>query len=180
MVQLGNLCRELTAGLAELSEEESWARGQCENLQARLADGLSVRGVRAAGEMLAQTRASQQRVRGERQAARDALKQLIHDMLLEVGELGEHTGRFTLATAGHVQAIEAADSLQSLAGVVKAMLEDSRAMHQAVTLSQERLQADRGRAKSSRIVCASSRSNCCVCHKKSRPTRSPRSPIGAA
>ena len=143
---LGALCRELTAGLAELSEDESWARGQCQNLQARLADGLSVRSVRATGAMLAETRERQQRVRGERQAARESLKQLIHDMLLEVGELGEHTGRFQLATAQHAQAIGAADSLQGLAGVVKAMLEDSRAVHHAVTQSQERLQADRSRA----------------------------------
>ena len=86
--ELSALCRELTAGLAELSEDESWARGQCQNLQARLGteleEGLSVRGVRAAGAMLAETRARQQRVRGERQASRDALKQLIQDMLLEV------------------------------------------------------------------------------------------------
>ncbi len=144
--ELGALCRELGAGLSELSEDESWARGQCLNLQARLADDLSVRGVRAASALLAETRGLQQRVRSERLAARDALKQLIHDMLLEVGELGEHTGRFTLATEQHAQAIEAADSLESLAGVVKAMIADSRAVHQAVTQSQERLQADRGRA----------------------------------
>ena len=148
--ELSALCRELTAGLAELSEDESWARGQCENLKARLGidsqDGLSVRGVRAAAAMLAETRDRQQRVRGERLAARDALKQLIHDMLVEVGELGDHTGRFTLATARHAQAIEAADSLESLADVVKAMLEDSRTVHQAVTQSHERLQADRSRA----------------------------------
>ncbi len=144
--ELGALCRELTAGLAELSEDESWARGQCENLHARLAGGLSVRGVRATGAMLAETRERQQRVRGERQAARESLKQLIHDMLVEVGELGEHTGRFQLATAQHAQAIAAADSLESLADVVKVMLDDSRAVHQAVTQSQERLHADRSRA----------------------------------
>jgi diguanylate cyclase len=148
--ELSALCRELTAGMAELSEDESWARGQCLNLQARLGAepqaGLSVRSVRAAGAMLAETREQQQRVRGERLAARDALKQLIHDMLLEVGELGEHTGRFQLATARHAEAIEAADTLESLAEVVKIMLEDSRAVHQAVTQTQERLQVDRSRA----------------------------------
>lgn len=144
--ELSALCQELTAGLAELSEDESWARGQCENLRCRLADGVSVRGVRAASEMLAETRERQRRVQGERHAARDALKQLIHDMLVEVGDLGEHTGRFQLATARHAEAIAAADSLESLADVVKGLLEDSRAVHQAVTQSQERLQVDRSRA----------------------------------
>ncbi|CAD5374731.1 GGDEF domain-containing protein [Rubrivivax sp. A210] len=144
--ELAALCRELGAGLVELSEDESWAQGQCRNLQARLADDLSVRSVRAAASLLAETRGHQQTVRGERQAARDALKQLIHDMLVEVGELGETTGRFTLATERHAEAIESADTLESLAGVVKAMLADSRAVQQAVAQSQERLQADRGRA----------------------------------
>jgi diguanylate cyclase len=143
---LGSLCQELTAGITDLAEDDSWVRGQCEGLQARLSDGLSVRAVQAASQMLAETRAHQQQVRSERVAARDALKQLIHDMLLEVGELGEHTGRFQSATAQHAQAIERADSLESLADVVKSMLEDSRTVQTAVHRTQERLQADRARA----------------------------------
>ncbi len=143
---LAGLCRELSAGLTDLAEDDSWAKGQCAGLQARLEDGLSVRGVQAASQMLAETRAHQLKLREERAAARDALKQLIHDMLREVGELGEHTGRFQTATARHAEAIEKADTLQSLAGVVQSMLQDSRAIHAAVTLSQKRMQADRARA----------------------------------
>ncbi len=143
---LAGLCRELTAGLTELAEDDSWAKGQCAGLAARLEEGLSVRGVQAASEMLAHTRAQHLQVRGERAAARDALKQLIHDMLREVGELGEHTGRFQMATARHAQAIESADSLESLTDVVHSMLEDSRTVNAAVTRSQERMQADRALA----------------------------------
>ena len=143
---LGKLCRELGAGLTELAEDDSWARGQSQNLQARLADGLSVRAVRAASALLAETRDQQQRMRSERQAARDSLKQLMHRMLIEVGELGEHTGRFQIATARHAQAIESADSLQGLAGVVQAMLQDTHAVQSAVGAAHERLQADRAHA----------------------------------
>ncbi|MDP1900661.1 MAG: diguanylate cyclase [Rubrivivax sp.] len=144
--ELSALCRELSAGLTELAEDDSWARGQCQSLQSRLADGTSVRGVRAASAVLAETRQRHQQVRGERQAARDALKQLIHDMLVEVGDLGEHTGRFQLATVRHAEAIERAESLESLAEVVKTLLEDARTVQSAVSLSHERLQADRARA----------------------------------
>ncbi len=148
--ELGGLCAELGAGLAELSEDDSWVRGQCEALRARLGEnlqeGLSVRGVRAASSLLAETRSHQQRVRAERQSARSELKQLIQDMLQEVGELGEHTGRFQSATALHAKAIEGADSVQSLAGVVKALLEDARAVQAAVSQSQQKLQADQARA----------------------------------
>lgn len=146
--ELGLLCRELTAGLTELAEDDSWARGQCQAMQATLDDeqGPSVRGVRSAAVLLAQTREHQQQLRGERQAARDALKQLIHDMLIEVGELGDHAGRFQLATASHAQAIEQAATLEELADVVKALLQDTHAVASVVGQSQQRLQADRARA----------------------------------
>jgi diguanylate cyclase len=153
---LASLCKDLGAGLSDLTEDGSWVQGQCTLLQSHLqgtdthgshAAGMSVRGVRAASAVLAQTRQQQQRVRDERVAARDALKQLIHSMLQEVGELGEHTGRFELATAQHAQAIERADTLDGLAGVVKDMLADARTVHQAVTASQERLHNDRARAE---------------------------------
>ena len=146
--ELGGLCRELTAGLVELAEDDSWTCGQCAALQATLveAGGTRVRGVRAAGALLAETRQQQVRLRGERQAARDALRQLIHDMLMEVGDLGDHAGRFQQATAQHALAIEQADTLESLAEVVKALLADTRTVQSAVGLSQHRLQADRARA----------------------------------
>ncbi len=146
VAQLGGLCHELTQGLTELAEDDSWARGQCANLQARMAEGLSARGVRAASVLLAETRERQRRVRLERQTARDGLKQLMHSMLVEVAELGEQTGRMQTATEQHVSAIESADTLEGLAGIVQAMLADSRAMHSAVRGSQERLQVDSARA----------------------------------
>jgi diguanylate cyclase len=148
--ELSALCRELGAGLGELAEDESWARGQCEMLQARLGDDpgqpLSVRSVRAASALLAETRAEQHRLRTDRQAARLELKRLIQAMLHEVGELGEHTGRFEQAAASHAQAIEQADTLEGLTAVVKALLEDTRTVQSAVQLSQQRLQADRRHA----------------------------------
>jgi diguanylate cyclase len=146
--ELSALCRELSAGLVELAEDDSWARGQCEALQGSLAadEAPSVRSVRAAGALLAETRRQQQRVRGERQAAREALKQLIHDMVVEVGELGDHAGRFQVATTQHAQAIEGAQTLEGLAEVVKALLHDTRSVQSAVGRSQQKLQSDQARA----------------------------------
>jgi diguanylate cyclase len=178
---LSALCVELSSGLAELSEDDSWAQGQCRVLQVHLgldgagpepaaaaaagardpasptlpaaappapglAPSLTVRGVRAARAVLAETRQQQQRVRGQRGTAREALRQLIQTMLLEVGELGEHTGRFQASTARHAQAIAQADTLESLAGVVQALLGDTHTVQTAVTRTQQRLAADQSRA----------------------------------
>jgi diguanylate cyclase len=144
--ELAALCREMGAGLAELAEDDSWVRGQCQALAQQLDGEPSVRALRAAGTLLAETRQRQQQLREERRAARDALKRLIQDMLREVGDLDQQAGRFTDATAAHVQAIESAESLDGLAGVVRSLLADSRALQQAVGRSRERLQADRARA----------------------------------
>ncbi len=145
--ELAALCRELGAGMSELAEDDSWAQGQCKALQARLADEMGVRSVRGASALLAETRVQQQRVRSDRHAARDALRQVLHGMLQQVGELGATTGRFQLATEAHAQAIEQADSLAGLAGVVQAMLSETRSVQAAVGLSQQRLQADHDRAE---------------------------------
>ncbi len=139
--QLVLLCRELTAGMTELSEDDSWAQGQCQRLQDTLGGEISLRDLRAAAAMLAETRQRQQQVQGERRASRATLKQLVHDMLQGVADLGAHAGRFQQVTAQHAQAIEQADTLEGLAGVVKAMLEDTRTVQVAVAHSHERLQA---------------------------------------
>ena len=144
--ELGRLCADLGAGLTELSEDESWARGQAQALQARLADGINARSVRAAGELLAETRARQQRVRQERAAARDALKALIPRMLAELASLEEQTGRFEGSVGRHAEAIEGAESLEGLAGVVRAIVEETRAVQQVVGSARGRLQAETARA----------------------------------
>jgi diguanylate cyclase len=144
--RLSVLCQELAAGLTELSEDESWARGQCEALQARLGDAASVRGVRAATELLMQTRTRQHQLRVERDAARDALKGLIQRMLGELGALSEHTGRFHDSVGRYAEVVERADSLESLAGVVREMVEESRAVQSLVSQTQARLQSEHSRA----------------------------------
>jgi diguanylate cyclase len=144
--ELGKLCVELTQGLTELAEDDSWARGQCEALQARLAEGLNVRSVRAASDLLANARKRQMVLRGERNQARDALKELIQGMLTELGEFSEHTGRFHANVGRHAESIAQADSLGSLAGVVREMLHDATEVQALVSQTQGRLQAEQARA----------------------------------
>ena len=144
--ELGKLCVELTQGLTELAEDDSWARGQCEMLQLRLTEGLNVRSVRAASDLLANARKRQALLRGERNQARDALKELIQGMLGELGVFAEHTGRFHENVGRHAEAIASAESLDSLAGVVRQMLKDSSEVQVLVQQTQGRLRAEQERA----------------------------------
>ncbi|MBW8756624.1 MAG: diguanylate cyclase [Burkholderiales bacterium] len=144
--ELHRLTLEMSAGLAEVAEEGSWVKGQTESLKQSLGEQPSVRSVRAASEMLATTRARQQRVRSERDSARVALKDAISQMLTELDALGEHTGQFSDSVARYVDTIAHADSLESLASVVRQMMEEGRAVHGLVSQTQERLNEGRQRA----------------------------------
>ncbi len=144
--QLGGLCQELTASLAELAENDSWARGQCDAMRRQFDEGLTSRGVRSVSELLAQTREHQVRLRVERERARLALKQMVASMLAELGELGVQTGRFQEHAERYADVIEEADSMQSLSDAVREMVAETRSVHTAVAQTRARLDAEHTRA----------------------------------
>ena len=146
MDQLGALCIELTHSLAELAEDSSWAQGQSEAMCARLQDGLTARSVKSASELLRSTRDRQAELRVERNVARQALKSMIQNMLAELGELGQQTGRFQDNASRYADVVEAADSLESLAGVVREMVDEGRAVHAVVSQTRQRLNDEHRRA----------------------------------
>jgi len=144
--ELGALCRELSASIVELAEDDSWAQGQAAVMNDTLAQGLSGRGVRTVSEMLLGTRTRQRQVRDERSRARESLKLLIQRMLAELSELGQHTDRFQNNVGRYAEAVEKADSLESLAGTVREMVEESRSVQSLVHQTQERLTMEHDRA----------------------------------
>ncbi|MES2889824.1 MAG: GGDEF domain-containing protein [Pseudomonadota bacterium] len=144
--QLGQLCHELTASLTDLTENDSWVQGQCDAMHSVLNDGLTARGVKAVSDMLHHTRVHQGRLHAERGQARDALKVLIQQMLTELGELGSQTGRFHESVGRYADVIDKADSLESLAGAVREMVEESRTVQELVQQTQHRLQSEHSKA----------------------------------
>jgi diguanylate cyclase len=144
--QLGQLCRDLTASLTDLAEDDSWARGQCDAMRLKIEEGLTARGVKSVSELLSTTRERQGQLRLERQRARDALKSLINRMLSELDELGSQTGRFHESVGRYADVIEKADSLESLAGVVREMVEETRTVQALVSQTQQRLHDEHAKA----------------------------------
>jgi len=140
------LCRALTDGLGDWTEDGSWTRGQSEQLRERLRDGAGASAVRAARELLDDTRARQRTLQAERVQARDALKLMVRQVLSELGELGQATGRFSEQAAGYATLIESAESLDALAAVVREMVSDSRAVHGVVAAARARLAEEAARA----------------------------------
>ena len=146
MDQLLDLCRSLTDSLVDLAEDDSWARGQSEAMRAELDEGLTSRGARRIQQLLQDTRQRQLELKQEREAARQALKQLIHQMLSEIGALGQTTGRFQDKLSSYADTIGQADTLESLTGVVREMVSESRTVHGVISQAQERLHNEHARA----------------------------------
>jgi diguanylate cyclase len=144
--QLGTLCHELTDSLTDLAEDDSWAQGQSAVMRARLAEGLTARSVKSVSELLRVTRQRQAGLRVERDTARESLKSMIHSMLTDLGELGQQTGRFQDSVSRYADVVEGADSLESLAGVVREMVAESRAVHEVVSQTRQRLNDEHQRA----------------------------------
>ncbi len=144
--QLGTLCNELTVSLTDLTENNSWVQGQCDAMHDLLNHGLTARSVKAVTELLHRTRGHQHRIREEREKARDSLKGLINQMLAELSELGAHTGRFHDSVGRYADVIEKADTLESLAGVVREMVEESRSVQFLVQQTQDRLSHEHAKA----------------------------------
>lgn len=140
------LCEELSGSLTDLAENDSWARGQCDAMRVKIAEGLTARGIKAVSEQLRVTRDRQLRLRQEREQARDALKGFIHQLLSELGELGQHTGRFHESVGRYAEVIERADTLESLADVVREMVQESRTVESLVGQAQQRLHDELARA----------------------------------
>ena len=144
--ELAALCRELGHGVTELAEDQSWARGQGEQIRARLAGCVNLRSVRAVAAVLAQAREQQQALRGQRDAARDALKSMIQLMLQELESLGAQTDHFHQALGQHALAVQGADSLADLTDVVRDMVAHGRQVQQLVGETRTRLHDEHARA----------------------------------
>ncbi len=144
--QLTALCDSLTDSLVDLSEDDSWVQGQAQAMRHHLQEGLHGRGVRHVQQLLTDTRQRQRTLKQEREVARTALKQLIHQMLHEIADLGSTTDRFQDSLGRYADTIGQADSIESLTGVVREMIEGSRAVQSVVAQTQTRLHDEHARA----------------------------------
>ncbi len=143
--ELMALCRSFNDGMGELDDDAGPGAGG-PGLRQRLDAAAGARGVRAAHGLLDDYRERQRALRGERAAARDALKQVFQQLLGELGELGHATGRFNAKVSGYAERIARADSLPSLASVVRELVGESRAVHDVVSGARARLSAEHARA----------------------------------
>jgi diguanylate cyclase len=150
VAELSRLAREMTDSLTELAEDESWAEGQARSLREHLGDeqtAPSVRGVRAAGALLAQTRRAQQDLKAERDKARAALRTLVSSLMAELELLGGETGRFGDDLAQYAASLERAPDPAALPALLHDMLAKARSVQSEVGDASARLAAGQMQAQ---------------------------------
>ncbi len=145
--QLTHLCRELAASMAELAESDSWAKGQCEAMHNALQPGVTTRAVKAVSVLLRDTRKRQGVLRTEREQAREALKNLVASMLDGLKDLGAHTGRLHDNVSQYTEAIEQAQTLDSLTSVVREMVIETRSVQGLVAQTRAGLEEEHHKAR---------------------------------
>ena len=144
--ELMALCQSLTQGLADESDAPLDSALAANHLQERLGGAHSARAVRAARHLLDDTQSRQRALRSERLLARDAIKQMVREVLQELGGLASATGHFNDKVSDCAQAIASADSLASLADAVQTLAGESRTVHALVAAARDRLSAEHARA----------------------------------
>jgi len=140
--QLVVLCHELADSMTDLVEDGSWVQGQCDAVRSELQQGLSYRGTRRIQQLLEDARFKQKQLQQDRLSARNALSTLIQQMLQELSQLDVATGQFQQKLSGYAEHINQADSLESLTGLVRDMVQDSRTVHDVVSQTQDKLQRE--------------------------------------
>jgi diguanylate cyclase len=97
--------------------------------------------------VLEHTRAQQQRLRGERDRARAALRTLVESLAAELQALGGHTERFDDELQRCTADLEQADSHEQLGSVLHQMLAASRHVQHEVADASARLASGRAQAE---------------------------------
>ncbi|MCK7490385.1 MAG: hypothetical protein MZW92_00120 [Comamonadaceae bacterium] len=137
--------------------------------------GLSVRGVRAAGDLLADTRgASSSACAASATAAREALKQLIAaHAAARSANWASRPGASSRPSSAMPRRSSSADTLEGLAGVVHehARRQPRRAARVVERAQRAAAATSRRAPASSKRACANSRPSCAACPTRSRPTR---------
>lgn len=147
LAQVHQLAADLAASLHDVAEDQSWVQGQMAGLAAELAQPPSSRSVRDAAQLLTDARARHAELRDQRAQARDALKQVFAQVLLELGELDAQTGRFSDGLTRYVGRLSDAATLQDASSALQEMLTEGQHVQSAVRHTRTRLQDEHARAQ---------------------------------
>jgi diguanylate cyclase len=146
--QLKSLLATLAANIAHLSDEEGWLSGQMLRIEAALKDGVDANLLRNIESSLRDASRRQDQLKKQLDQAKHALREMLSVFIERLGSMTDTTGEFTARVQGYATAIESAQDMPSVAGVVHQLLEDTRGLQTHMHTAREELAEARDQATS--------------------------------
>ena len=132
--------------IEELVPDERWILGQLARLRDTLGKPLSPEGLTQADAALRSVIVKQGTLKKGLIEAQDAMKLLLSDFINRMGTMSSSTEGYSARVEKHVERIRRADDLSGLSDVVRALLDDTRAMQADAAKVHQDLQSAQARA----------------------------------
>ena len=149
-----DVLRQLTANVAVLAEQESWAHGQVVSIETLLSGPLDVDLLRAAIENLKDVAEKQAQIRESRDSSRESVERMLHAFIANLDTVASATSQYHARIgdyAGQLASVQTAEQLQPiLAGVraeTAAVEAQARAARDQVGAARSELQEAQARIK---------------------------------
>jgi diguanylate cyclase len=147
-----DVLRQLTANVAVLSEQESWAHGQVASIETLLSGPLSAELLKAAIENLKDVAEKQAQIRESRDSTRETVERMLHAFIANLDTVASATSHYHARIgdyAGRLASVQTAEQLQPiLAGVreeTAAVEAQARAARDQVSAARSELQEAQAR-----------------------------------
>ncbi len=141
--QLKSLLSAIVKNVAGLSAQHSWLGGQMSRIDQALADGASEAALREVESTLRDAGRNQQELCRNLEEAKAALKDMVAVFMARLGEMAQSTDTFSSRIDHYAIAIESAETIDDVTGVVHCMLDDTRGLHSRIAAVTNELETAR-------------------------------------
>jgi diguanylate cyclase len=138
-VQLKSLMSAIVKNVGGLSAEHSWLNGQMNRIDAALTSNSDLATLRNIESTLRDAGRRQANLKQHLDEAKLALRDMIRVFMERLNSMAISTGEFNNRIDHYVIAIESAEDLSSVAGVVQHLLNDTRSVHEEMSNAQNEL-----------------------------------------
>lgn len=135
--------RQLTANVAVLSEQASWAHGQVANIESLLAGPLSVDLLQAAIENLKDVAQRQGDIRKDRDSTRDSVEHMLQAFLSNLDTVASATSQYHARIGDYAEQLASVLTAEQLQPILAGVRRDTAAVEVQARTAREQVSAAR-------------------------------------
>jgi diguanylate cyclase len=135
--------RQLTANVAVLTEQESWAHGQVASIETLLAGPLSVDLLKAAVDNLKDVAERQAQIRESRDSTRETVEQMLHAFIANLDTVASATSRYHTRIGDYSEQLASVQTAAELQPILAGVREETAAVEAQARTARELVGAAR-------------------------------------